>query len=174
MPRQTGDHEHELVAALARHGVVVAHAIAQSLGHVLEQCVAHVVAQAVVDELELVQIHQRHRDRRLMPLRLSQCLVEAIGQQRAVGQTGQRIVVRLVQELLLEELAVGNILHRALEEDDLARGIADGVGALGHPDDAAVLAVHPRLEVADGAAAAHRMDELLAASGIDVQTVEAR
>ena len=51
----------EFVAADARDGVGVAHAMAQPLGHHLEQLVADRMAERVVDALEAVEIEIEHR-----------------------------------------------------------------------------------------------------------------
>jgi len=62
--RQVGRREREdseLVAAESRDGVSVAQAADEALGDELEQHVAVLMAERVVDVLELVEIHDEHR-----------------------------------------------------------------------------------------------------------------
>ena len=53
--------DHELVASQTEHQVRRAEAIAQHLGHPLEHEVANVVPVRVVDQLELVHVHEQQR-----------------------------------------------------------------------------------------------------------------
>ena len=88
----------ELVAAEARDGVARAQRPrAARSRHGQQQLVAGVVAERVVDDLEVVEVEEEHarRSARSRPARASQC-VEAVEQQRAVGQPGERVVQRLV------------------------------------------------------------------------------
>ena len=43
-------------------------------------------------------------------------LLEAVVEEVAVGQAGERVVVRLVLELLLVALALDRVLHRAQQQ----------------------------------------------------------
>ena len=54
--RATGEQHRELVAADARDGVGVAHALLQERRDLAQQVVARDVAAAVVDELEAVEV----------------------------------------------------------------------------------------------------------------------
>jgi hypothetical protein len=54
--------QHELVAADAADGVALAQHRAQPLAHALQQLVAGRVAERVVDELEVVEVHEHHGD----------------------------------------------------------------------------------------------------------------
>ena len=60
---QLGEDDRELVAAEARHRVVVADAVAQPLRHLQQQLVAGGVAERVVDGLEVIEIDEHHRQR---------------------------------------------------------------------------------------------------------------
>ena len=55
-------HDRELVAAEAGDDVVGAQHAAQPLGHGDEQPVAGAVPERVVDELEVVEVDEQHRD----------------------------------------------------------------------------------------------------------------
>ena len=87
-----------------------------------EQIVAGVVAEAVVDALEPVEIEEQHRQRRGPPARAADRDVQAVEEQDAVRQAGQRIVDRLVGEPGRRALALDRVADRP------AQGI--GVGRL--------------------------------------------
>ena len=96
------DDDGELVATEAGQQVPGPQALPQPVGHRDEQLVADVVAEAVVDGLETVQVAVEHRghaaargERGLQPM----------PEQRAVGQTGQRVVLGLVGHLVGEQAA---------------------------------------------------------------------
>ena len=130
------EQDRELVAAEARDGVGRAHALAQALGDRDEQLVADRVAERVVDGLEVVDVDEQHGDGRIG---LRERLVDAVDEQRAVGQPGQRVVVGLVLELALELAQLPDRLLEAvvLERD---RGVGGerleqpqvGVGEVAH------------------------------------------
>ena len=61
------------------------------------------MAEAVVDRLEVVEIEEQQREWRLAAtMRARQRVLRAIAQQRAVGQSGERIMERLMGELRLQ------------------------------------------------------------------------
>ena len=115
------EQQRELVAAEARRGVALAEAGAQAVGHGAQQLVAGVVAVAVVDRLELVDVEQQHADAR--PAALERVL-EAVVEERAVGELGERVVERLALELVLERLQLAHGLLEAvvLERDGHVAG----------------------------------------------------
>jgi 3-methyladenine DNA glycosylase/8-oxoguanine DNA glycosylase len=59
------------------------------------------MAEGVVDVLEAVEIDEQDRQSGLVAVGTLQRLVQAVAEQQAVGQAGQRIVVRLVIELIV-------------------------------------------------------------------------
>ena len=63
--REVGEQDQELVAALARDDVLVAHDVPEAGSHLDQQVVADGVAETVVDELESVQIDEAHGDARV-------------------------------------------------------------------------------------------------------------
>ena len=131
-PATLHDHHLELVAAHARHGVVVAQRGAQPARDLLQQLVADVVAQRIVDELEAVEVDEQHRHLLVEALRLRQRLGEAIHQHRAVGQAGERVVVRQVLDARLLRLALGDVLDHAGAPHVAARAVAHDVHAHVH------------------------------------------
>ena len=58
------DEHGEFVTADPGDGVTGSHAAHQSLSGLHQQRVADGMAQVVVDELEVVEVHRQHRDRR--------------------------------------------------------------------------------------------------------------
>ncbi|MNJ49158.1 hypothetical protein D3C77_443760 [compost metagenome] len=65
---------------------------AQAQRHFLEQQVAHVMTESVVDRLEAVQVDEHQRETTTLLAHFADGLVNAIGQQCAVGQPGQGVV----------------------------------------------------------------------------------
>ena len=74
-----------------------------------QQVVADVVAEAVVDRLEVGEVHHQHRDGFAGAWLAEQLLLQAFDEQRAVREAGEQIVEELVLALLaqLEQLAYG-------------------------------------------------------------------
>jgi hypothetical protein len=58
------------------------------------------MAEAVVDRLEAVEVEVAHGQQAPVALGARQGLRQAVGQQRAVGHAGQRVIVRQALELL--------------------------------------------------------------------------
>ena len=107
----------ELVAAEAGHGVARAQGQGQALADGDEQAVAQAVAQAVVDHLEVVEVEEQHGDAPLVAAGAGQGAVEAVDQQRSVGQAGEGIVGGLVGQPVLERLALAEVVHDDRVED---------------------------------------------------------
>ncbi|MNE61504.1 hypothetical protein D3C80_1567230 [compost metagenome] len=66
-----------------------------------QEFVAGVVAMAVVDFLEAVEVQIDHRQMLAVPVGHRHCLLHAVGEQQAVRQAGQGVVVGDVLKLLL-------------------------------------------------------------------------
>ena len=64
------------------------------------------MAERVVDELEAVEVDEQHADQPAVALGLLQRLREAVEEQAAVGQAGQRVELRQIAQALLGALAV--------------------------------------------------------------------
>ncbi len=118
------DH-HELVAALARDGVHLAHARHEAARDVLQDEVAGVVAQRVVHDLEAVEVEEEHRHVALLAPRGHDRLVQAVLHEAAVGQARERIVVRHVVDGALGVQALGDVLHQRGEAGDVAGAVDD-------------------------------------------------
>ena len=119
--RRAADEDGELVAADPRDDILAAHGAQQPGGDAAQQLVADGAPQRVVDALEVVEIDEHHGDlaRRARLERLAHLLAE----QGAVGEPGERVVLGLVLELLLEVAQLG---HGVLVAVDLQRGARVG------------------------------------------------
>ena len=67
------------------------------------------MAERVVDRLEVVEVHEEHRDRPAVAELAIECVLHPVGEQDAVREAGQRVVQRAALELLLELLALGDV-----------------------------------------------------------------
>ena len=120
------DQHGELVAAEPGHGVAGPHAGVQALGHLDEQPVAGGVAEAVVDLLEAVQVEEQHGHRRRLALGPLEGVVDPVLEQGPVGQRGQRVVEGLVDELVLELAALGDVA--GVQDQAADAGVVEQVG----------------------------------------------
>ena len=147
----------ELVAAEAGDRVRRPDGRLEPAGDRHEQPVSRLVAERVVDELEAVEVEEEHGGGRLRggALRPPDRLVEAVEEEHAVGQAGQRVVHRVVLQAPLGLLAGGDVGLAA----DHARGLPGVVAHRGpageHPAVRAVPVLDPvlLLEVLRGARA---------------------
>ena len=76
------------------------------------------MTEAVVDRLESIEVEQE--DRRSAPRARGtrERVIHTVAEDRAVRQPGERVVERLLRQLLLQELAVGHVArveHEALD-----------------------------------------------------------
>ena len=84
----------ELVAAQTGEGVAGPEDPGQAVGDGDQQLVTDVVAVRVVDRLELVEVGEQDRNDLVGPLAAHDRVVETLYEQRAVRQSGQRVVER--------------------------------------------------------------------------------
>ena len=99
-------------------------ACAQPRGDRDQQLVADLVAEAVVDELEAVEVEEQDARQPAAAAQARERLLEAVEEQHAVGQPGERVVQRAVADRVLGRLAlerVGEHVGQRLEEVDVAR-----------------------------------------------------
>ena len=117
----------------------------EALGELQQHRVAGGVAEAVVDRLEVVEVHEDHGQ----PGALAPCARErvahALHEQRAVGEVRDGVVEGLVRELLLERLALAHVA--AVEHDAVDVLVVEEVG-VEHLElaDAAIDVAHAALE----------------------------
>ena len=101
-----------------------------------EQLVPLAVSEAVVHGLEVVEVEKEHGEVGVGALHAGQGMLEAVLEERLVGQPGQGVVKGAVGELVLEHLAVGDVPEAVDPADDLP---PDALGPRESLDDAAVL-----------------------------------
>ena len=92
----------ELVAAHARERVAGGEQRREPLGELGQQLVAAIVAEELVDDLEAVEAQPEHCDGAAVAGRERERVVDAVDEQQAVRQRGQRVVECAVLGLLLE------------------------------------------------------------------------
>ena len=102
-------HDDEFIAAHPRDGVGLADQPAQPLGDDFQELVAGGVTERVVDGLELIEVEMvnRHHFSVRDPV---QRAFEPVVQQHAIGQTGQRVVMRHIFDLDLGLPLLGDVL----------------------------------------------------------------
>ena len=120
------EQDRELVAAEPGGGVGRADARRDALRHLEQHPVADGVPEAVVDGLEVVEVDEQHGHAHALAQRPGHRVADALVEQRAVGEMRDRVVERLVGELLLERLALGDVA--AVEHDPADRAVAEQVG----------------------------------------------
>ena len=129
-----GQHD-ELVAAETADGVAVADDAVEAGRNRLEELVADLVAHGVVDRLEIVQVDEQRRDRRVLAAGAGQHVLGPVEDQRPVGQTGQGVVQRLVADLV-EQTRVAHrgrgMCGEAAQPLGHGRVAAQAVGVLRH------------------------------------------
>jgi hypothetical protein len=84
----------ELVAAEARHGIMLAQLTPQAAGDLLEQQIAQRMAERVVDGFEIIEIDAQYGELPAVAARKHR--LQTLVQQHAIGQRGERIVMRHV------------------------------------------------------------------------------
>jgi hypothetical protein len=91
----------------------------QTLGHLPQQLIAGLMTKAVVDHLEVIQVEKQQCDHLLGVLGAGQGALQPVEEQGAIGQARERVMERQLAQLLLEDLALGDI---AIGDDDAAHG----------------------------------------------------
>ena len=127
--REVGDaieQDGELVAAEACDRVGRAGSVAlRRRCDLAQDAVAGGMAEAVVDGLELVEVDEHDRYRRSGPLGAGERMLDAVREERSVGEVRHGVVEGLVGELLLEHLALADV---AAVQDDSAHVLVARAG----------------------------------------------
>lgn len=113
----------ELVAAEAGRGVTGPHGLLEAASGLDEQLVARLVAETVVDRLEAVEVDEEHRGAGVTGAAAAESLADPLGEQGAVGQVGERVVLGVVLQLGLQPDPFG---HVPAVEDQPALVAVDG------------------------------------------------
>jgi hypothetical protein len=135
----------ELVATEARRGVARADALVQALRELQQHGVAGGVAEAVVDRLEVVEVHEDHGQAGALAPCARERVPHPLHEQRAVGEVRDGVMEGLVRELFLEGLALAHVA--AVEHHTADVLVVEEVG-VEHLElaDAAVDVAHAALE----------------------------
>ena len=97
----------ELIAGEARQAAAGAQAVTQAPGQADQQFVAGLVAEAVVDPLEVVDVHQQQADRGIaIP---GEAFIQVADECGAVAQVGQVVGVGQALDALLGQLGLGDV-----------------------------------------------------------------
>ena len=135
LPVDLFDEDREFVAAQARDGVARAHGGDDAAPGFDQQFVADRVADRVVDQLEAIQVEEQHRERAPF-VGAGACaldrVAEAFEQLRAIGQAGQRVVLRLVRQAALGVHALADLRHQfGVRRGEFARAFFDAAFEFG-------------------------------------------
>ena len=106
---------------------VAADAVSRSATAVQQQ-VADRMAERVVDVLEAVEIEKQHGELAAPAVRPGDRLPDPIGEQRAVGQAGQRVVMGHVHDALVGKTPFGDFgLQSGVDAGELERALLDAL-----------------------------------------------
>ena len=121
---KAGEQHHEFVAAQSRDGVFDAHAGLQACRDDFQHRIAHRMAQRIVDVLEVVKVQKQQGAAQVLPGEQGTLLAQAVHEQGAVGQVGQRVVVGQVADLRLGGFKLADVAGR----EQQARSAIEGNG----------------------------------------------
>ena len=131
------NHHGEFIAAETRDGFAHAHGAGNPTRDDLQQFVPDGVSERVVDPLEPVEIEQDHGHVLMTAPTPFERMMQTIAKEDAIGEAGQLIVKRLLDELRLHALALGDVLDDAQQARLLA--VVDDRDRQLAPDDMPVL-----------------------------------
>ena len=111
-------------------GVAGPQAVAQTIGHGLEQLVPGRMTPGVVDGLEAVEVDEEHGEELARSPHPRQRRRETVAEEKAIGKIREPVVMRHMGDARLAGPAIGHVLaypdheawapHRSLDERDLA------------------------------------------------------
>ena len=118
--RAAGEQHRELVAADARDGVRIAHALLQQRRDLAQQVVAGDVPARVVDELESIEIEVAHDVADAFAARRVERRLEAPLELRTIDEARQRVMARLIRHLARETAQLAHVVEDHDAASDLA------------------------------------------------------
>ncbi|CUU59754.1 hypothetical protein Ga0074812_13152 [Parafrankia irregularis] len=121
-----GEEDGELVAADTGGEVTATYGGVQAGRDRTEECVADGMAMCVIDGLEVVDIAEQHDDGCSVPAVRGHRRLELAGEQNAVGQAGQPVVMRLVLKPLVRTMHIADQPAVLRDDDDLAEADEHG------------------------------------------------
>ena len=105
------DEDRELVAAEPGHGVAGSDGFDEAPCDLVQEHVAGRVAETVVDGLETVEVQEQHDGAGGGAGVAMQGVLDAVDEQRTVGEIGETVVERLMGERRLDVLAGGDVVQ---------------------------------------------------------------
>ena len=129
------EQDHELVATPAGHRVGCAHRTGQPLGDDHQHPVADLVPVPIVDRLEVVEVDEQECAATAAAAAAGHRMGEPLLEQPAVGETGQPVMGREVEELPRAFVQQGELLEQA---DHLVPGSTPRRARKGHQPPTAV------------------------------------
>jgi hypothetical protein len=121
------------------------------------------VSETRVDRLEAIEVHGQDHEQPLFGRSApTHGLFEPVRKQRAIGQTGELIVKRIVQQLLFGSFAIRDVRLRSGDAIGTAVFVVDTQAAAEDPAKLAVLVANPILAFEMGAATLDMRGELRA------------
>ena len=127
---ETGEQNHELVAALAGNGVDAPQTGLETTGHGLQKAVAGGMAEGIVDLLEAIKIEKQHRHPLAGLAGLGQHLPQAQLEGGPIGQAGEVIGVGHQPDLFFRFPPLGQIPPDMHHPEGAAVAIEQGGGGL--------------------------------------------
>src|SRR5438477_5745157 len=120
LPRRVRHHDRELIASVSGRYILGPHPFRDRLSKHPKDLVPGEMAVRVVDLLELVDVEERHRQRRLVALGARDLLLETVVEVAIVVDAGERVGVRGALQTLVQ---LGDLdLRRDLGADRLHEG----------------------------------------------------
>jgi len=118
--------QNKLVAAQTRDYVIRPRDCSQPCGNLLQQRVAGLMAEGVVDEFKMVQVDEQ--DGESVARCAGRCyrFVQSFAEAAAVRQIRQRVVAREVPDVLVGQLAVGDVTSDTHDTYDVVGSVPIG------------------------------------------------
>src|SRR5436190_22488273 len=166
--RDARQDDRELVAADPRARVRAAHALGEPAADDPQQVVADLVAEAVVDLLEVVEVDVEQRGALRIAGAAADLAQELLLEAPAVPEAGERVVVREAVQVLLDPLALGDVLDLGDEVQGPTVLVAHDRDRQQDPDDRTLLGEVALLHLVRRAVA---VDELVDVGEVGVEVV---
>ena len=144
-PAEAFEQDDKLISAQSGYGVGFTYTCRNAAGNFLQQKVADLVAECIVQSLEVIDVDEQQALLAAIAHAGCQGLPQAIEEQTAVGQAGQRVVEDEHPNFVLRGFGIGEITIYA-EEAGNALDFDHGC-RYQHPEDFAILLSKPGLDV---------------------------
>jgi hypothetical protein len=99
----------ELVATHAGNYIGIPKCVLKAPGHLAEQLIAQRAPPQIVDRFEVVEVYEHHFHCAPTPPATPNGSIEMLGEEGPVGKAGQRIMERLVSQLVFDYPLIGHI-----------------------------------------------------------------